>query len=102
MERFSHNLRLTVGKLVQISIKTVILSLILPCSTHFKVGLTHLQFFLLFKPTLSSKEPLKFDRSCDFEQLSYFTFTLYRDFMSKKVQYLRDLGATERKYMKNA
>ena len=45
MERFSHNLRLTVGKLVQISIKAVILSLILPCSTHFKVGLSHLQIF---------------------------------------------------------
>ena len=45
MERFSQNLRLTVEKLVQISIKTVILSLILPCSTHFKVGLSHLHNF---------------------------------------------------------
>ncbi len=45
MERFSHNLRLTVEKLVQISIKTVILSLILPCSTNFKVGLSHLQIY---------------------------------------------------------
>ena len=102
MERFSHNLRFTVDKSVQISIKTVILSLILPCSTHFKVGLSHLQFFLMFKLTLSSKEPLKFDRSCDFEQLRYFTYTLYSYFWSKKVQYLRNLGATERKYMKNA